>query len=158
VGRQPFLACVVASAVLAAAGCGGSSSPRLSGADYKAKIAAIGKEADTAQTKVETAMQAKTTTSLAAILTAFSSAEEKMSKEVAGLNPPQDAQAANDQLAKGLHDISQATSDVLPQIRSAANPAAAIAILNKSSDGQKAGQELDQAITKLKSLGYTTGS
>jgi hypothetical protein len=149
---------VLALAVTAAAGCGGSSSFRLSASDYKAKIAAIAKEANQAQTGVDGAMHAKTTTSLAATLTAFADAEEKISKEIDALEPPENAQTANDELAKGTHDVSVAVEDVIPQVKSAASPAAAIALLDKSSEGTKAGQEVDHAITELRKLGYTSGS
>ena len=83
-------------------------------------------------------------------------AEEKISREVAALHPQKNAQSANDQLAKRTHDIAAAIDEVIPKVRSAASPAAAI--LNKSSAGAKAGQELDQALTELRKLGYTTGS
>jgi hypothetical protein len=158
-GRRGLVAgFALAIAVTAAAGCGGSGSARMSPSEYKAKIAAIGKEANQAQTGVDGAMHAKTTASLAATLTAFAHAEEKISKEIDGLSPPKEAQAANDELAKGTHDVSVAVENVIPQVKSAASAAAAIALLNKSSAGAKAGQEIDHAITQLRRLGYTTGS
>jgi hypothetical protein len=126
-------------------------------AAYKAKIAAIGKEADTAEKQVVAGMQAKSTAALADTLATFAAAEEKMSREVAAIDPPTDAKAANEQLARGLHDIAQATSDALPQVRAAATATAAINALNRSTAGQKAGQEIDQALAQLKKLGYATG-
>jgi hypothetical protein len=150
---------VVAIAAVASAGCGGSGggSP-LSAADYKAKIAAIGKEASQAQGSVESGLKTNTPAALADALATFSSAEERMSKEVAGLNPPGNAQAANTELAQGLHDISAATDSILPQVRSAASVTAAVKLLNKSTDGAKAGHEVDDALAKLQKLGYATGS
>ncbi len=129
----------------------------MSAADYKAKIAAIAKESDSAETGVENGMHAKTTASLVAGLTTFAAAEEKISKEIDNLDPPKNAQAANDELAKGTHDVSVAVEDVLPKLENAATPAAAIAILNKSSSGASAGREVDDAIAQLRKLGYTSG-
>jgi len=149
----------LAIAVTAAAGCGGGGGgSRLSAGAYKAKIAAIGAEANKAQTAVESGMQAKTTAALVATLTTFAGSEEKISKEVDALDPPKNAQAANDELSRGTHDVSAAIQDLIPEIKDAATPAAALAIISKSSAGAKAGQEIDHAITELRKLGYTSGS
>jgi len=159
VGRQTLCVCLVAIAVAAAAGCGGSGGgSSLTRAQYKAKLAAIGKEANRAQGLVEAGLKDNTTASLADALTTFSSAEQNMSKEVADLDPPKAAQAANVELAQGLHDIAAATDSILPQVKSAASVTAAVTLLNKSTDGAKAGHEVDDALSKLRKLGYTAGS
>jgi hypothetical protein len=145
--------------VAASGGCGGSGGgSRLTAAQYKAKISAIGKEATSAQTGIQSGLSSNSTAKLATAMTAFAAAEEKMSKEVGDLNPPKNAEKANDQLSQGLHDISSAIEDIVPKVKAAASTSAAMALLNKSTDGVKAGHEVDQALSQLQKLGYATGS
>jgi hypothetical protein len=159
VGRHSLVACIlVAALVAAAAGCGGGGGSRLTAKEYKAKIAAIGKEANSAQSTIQSGISSNSTVKLATAMTAFAAAEEKMSKEVGDLNPPKDAEKANDQLSHGLHDISSAIQDVVPKVKAAASTSAAMALLNKSTDGVKAGNEVDQALSQLQKLGYAPGS
>ena len=131
----------------------------MTGAQYKAKLASIAKESASAQTGIEKNLSAPTTVAaLGTAMTAFSTAEEKIANELEGLAPPEDADSANTELAQGFHDISSAIDDLVPQVRKQASTGAAIALLNKSSSGAKAGHEVDDALTKLQKLGYTSGS
>lgn len=142
--------------VAALAGCGGGS--RLSRADYTAKLAAVGKEADTTQAGIEKALKAKSVTELAAALNAFADAEDRLGDEVAKLKPPKDAQAANDELAKGEHDIARAVREVSRQVEKAPSVSAALKMVQTSEAAGAAGQEVDHALAVLKKLGYTKGS
>jgi hypothetical protein len=147
------------AAVVLMAGCGGGSSSTLTHAQYKARLAAIAKESARAQSGIEKNLSSPTTVAvLGTAMTAFSTAEESISKELDGLTPPQDADAANTELAQGFHDISAAIDDLVPQVRKQTSTQAAIALLTKSQSGTKAGHEVDDALTKLQKLGYTPGS
>jgi hypothetical protein len=139
-----------------AAGCGGSS--RLSPSAYRAKLAAIGREANTAQGQVEKGLHAKSVAEIRSRLSTFASATQKLGDEVAALKPPRNAEAANALLARGEHDTASATRAVLPQLAKLKNVKAALSLLNRSEGNAKGGRELDQALTELKKMGYAKGS
>jgi hypothetical protein len=146
-----------AAALLAlAAGCGGSS--RLSPSAYRAKLAKIGREANTAQSQVEQGLQAKSVAEIRTRLTTFANATQKLGDEVAALKPPKNAEAANALLARGEHDTASATRAVLPHLAKLRSVKAALSLLNKSQGNAKGGRELDQALTELKRMGYAKGS
>ena len=100
-----------------AAGCGGGSG-RLSAAQYRARLAAIGHEANQAQRKVGQGLQAATVAGLSARLRTFAAADDRLGTEIEALKPPKDAEAANAALAKAEHDTAQAVRSALPQISS----------------------------------------
>ena len=138
------------------AGCGGSS--RLSPSVYRAKLAAIGREANTAQGQVERGLHAKSVAEIRSRLSTFANATQKLGDEVAALKPPRNAEAANALLARGEHDTASATRAVLPQLAKLKNVKAALSLLNRSEGNAKGGRELDQALTELKKMGYAKGS
>ena len=138
------------------AGCGGSS--RLSPSAYRAKLATIGREANTAQTQVEKGLRAKSVAEIRTLLSNFADTVQNLGDEVAALKPPKNAEAANTLLARGEHDTATATRAVLPQLAKLKNVKAALSFLNKSQGNAKGGRELDQALAELKKMGYTKGS
>jgi hypothetical protein len=138
------------------AGCGGGG--RLSKSDYKAKLAAISHEADRAQAGVEQGLKATTVPALQARLVAFATASKRIGDEVGKLKAPKDAESANAELAQGEHDTAQATEAAAAGIAKLKTPKAAITYLQTQLGNAKGGRELDDALTKLKQLGYTTGS
>ena len=77
----------------------------------------------------------------------------RIGDEVAALKPPKDADAANTELANGLHDTGSEVQTVLPTIKKMPSAKAAIAYLGKTPT-TKGGQELDHALAQLKKLGY----
>jgi hypothetical protein len=138
------------------AGCGGSS--RLTPSVYRAKLASIGREANTAQAQVEKGLHAKSVAEIRTRLSTFVNAAQKLGDEVAALKPPKNAEAANALLARGEHDTASATRAVLPQLAKLKSVKAALSFLNKSQGNAKGGRELDQALTELKKMGYAKGS
>jgi hypothetical protein len=138
-----------------AAGCGGGSS-RLSAAQYRARLAAIGHEAAQAQRDVQQGLQATTVAGLSARLRAFAAADDRLGTEVGDLKPPKDAATANAALAKAEHDTAQAIRSALPQISSQKSVKQALGLLQANTAGRQAGMEIDAALKKLKALGYTT--
>jgi hypothetical protein len=137
--------------VLLVSACGGGS--RLSATSYRAHLARVGRESDAAQRNVEKGFQAKSVSQLAKVLTSFAAAERRIGDEVAMLKPPKDAQAANTELANGLHDTAAEVHAFLPRVKKMPTPRAAIAFLQKSAQ-TKGGRELDDALATLKKLGY----
>jgi hypothetical protein len=152
--RAVFAGAVAALAFVA--GCGGSG--RLSKSDYRAKLAAISKEADRAQSDVEQGLHAKTVSELRQRLVAFAAASRRLSGEVAELKAPKNAEAANAELATGEQDTARATQAAAAAVAKMKTPAAAIGYLEHSLANAKGAHELDDALAKLKKLGYTSGS
>ena len=90
---------------------------------------------------------------LTTVLTSFAAAERRIGDEVAGLEPPKDAEAPNTELANGLHDTASEVQVLVPTVKTMPTAKAAIAFLNKTPQTQ-GGRELDDALAKLKKLGY----
>jgi hypothetical protein len=137
--------------LLLVSACGGSS--RLSASAYRAHLATVAKESDTAQHNVEKGFQATSVAQLAKLLVRFAAAEKRIGDEVAGLKAPKDAVAANTELANGLHDTASEAEAIAPKVEKMPSAKAAIAFLQKSAQ-TKGGRELDDALAKLKKLGY----
>jgi hypothetical protein len=140
-----------------AAGCGGGSK-QLSREQYTARLATIGKKADAAQAAIGGAQKSKTVASLAAALRTYADAEDGIANDVGKLKPPDDAKQANADLAKAEHDIAKATRDAADQIAKLSTVQAGLKLLQRSTAGAAAGQEVDHALAVLKKLGYTKGS
>jgi hypothetical protein len=134
-------------------GAGGSSNGRLSASAYRAHLRTIAKESNTAQHAVEKGFQATSVPKLVTVLTAFGADEKRIGDQVAALDPPTNAEAANTELAKGQHDTASEIQALLPKIEKMPSAKAAIAYLSKKST-TKGGREVDQALAKLKQLGY----
>ena len=150
--------CVAACAVLLLAACGGSGESRLSQSAYRAKLAQIKQEAASAQASVARGLQAKTLAELRGRLDAFAESTQRIGDEVAKLNPPENADAANTELADGLRETARATREASKQITGLHTPREAISYLEHSPLNKKGAKQVDEALTRLKQLGYTTGS
>lgn len=152
-------ALVIASVVFLLAACGGGGgSPRLSADAYRAKLAQIKQEAASAQAHVAQGLQAKSLSELRQRLEDFATATSKIGDEVAKLNPPQNADAANTELADGLHETARATRAASEQISNFHSTREAISYLEHSPANRKGAHQVDEALTRLKQLGYTSGS
>lgn len=154
--------CIAAIAVLLLTACGsggggGSTTTRLSAAAYGAQITKIGREAAGAQTGVAQALHAKTVGELSQRVAAFATETQRIGDEVAKLNPPQNAEAANTQLAQGLHDIASGTNAANAKIAKMKTVQAAIQYLEHSSGPRKGSREVTGALATLDQLGYSSG-
>jgi len=148
--------CIAACAVLLLAACGGGS--RLSQDAYRTKLAQVKQEAASAQASVAKGLQAKTLAELRGRLDAFAESTQRIGDEVANFKPPQNAEAANTELADGLHETARATRDASKQITGLHTPREAISYLEHSPLNKKGAHQVDEALTRLKQLGYTSGS
>jgi hypothetical protein len=152
--RASLVVLVVGALVLA--GCGGSG--RLSASKYRAKLAAISRESSRAQTDVEKGLHAKSVKELQARMTTFANAEQQISNDVRALKPPKDAQEANAELAVGAQDTAKAAQAAANKVGTYRTVRDALAYLSSKNANAKGAHELDDALAKLKALGYTTGS
>ncbi len=148
--------CIAACAVLLLAACGGGS--RLSQDAYRTKLAQVKQEAASAQASVAKGLQAKTLAELRGRLDAFAESTQRIGDEVANFKPPQNAEAANTELADGLHETARATRDASKQITGLHTPREAIIYLEHSTLNKKGARQVDEALAKLHQLGYTSGS
>jgi predicted nucleic acid-binding Zn-ribbon protein len=151
---------ILLGAAFLLAGCGGSggSSSQLSADAYRAQLVKIKQQSNQAQAQVAKGLSAKTIADLRSKLDAFASESQRISDEVASLDAPKNAEAANAELAQGEHDTATATHAASAAIAKMKTPHAALAYLQSQLGNAKGGHELDDAITKLKKLGYTSGS
>jgi len=156
-GVSALLVLVLCALAVGVAGCGGGSD-RLSAAAYKAQLAKISKQADAAHGAVDRgAPAAKTVAQVQALLRRYGNAEARIGDEVSKLKAPKNAEAANSELARGEHDDATEIQALLPRLAKFKTVQQAFAYLQKLGH-TKGGQEQDEAISKLKNMGYTTGS
>ena len=151
--------CIAALAVLVLlAACGGSGGSRLSANAYRTRITQINQEVATAQSHVALGLKATTLALLRQRLDAFSADTQRIGDEAAALNPPQNAAAANTELAAGLHETARATGALSKAIAGLHTPQEAIAYIEHRPNNAKGAREVNEAWAKLTKLGYLTGS
>ena len=144
--------------VLLVSACGGggggtsaSSSGHPSASAYRAQLRKIAKEFLTAQ---YAALQADSVQQFVTVTTAYVAAERRIGAEVAALNPPTNAEAANTELAKGMQDQAAEFDALLPKIGEMPSAQAVNAYLSKRSTAAKGTYEISHAHAKLLRLGY----
>jgi hypothetical protein len=149
--------------LLAACGSSGGSNStttqqqqRLTPALYRAQIAIVKREAAKAQSDVSQGLGAKNVPELKQRIDAFAAATQHIADRVSSLNPPQNAEAANAQLAQGLQAIAAGTRNASAKIAKLTSVGAAIAYLEHSKGPVKGSREVSKALATLQKLGYTT--
>jgi len=167
--NTPTLTVAAVAAAMLVAGCGSSggsktgatsakSSSPMSRAQYAQRLHAVAAQEAAAQLSVRKAAGATSVAQLRKTLSGFVGQQKAIAQELGALRPPADAVAANQLLAKGFGDNAAATAQALASIKNAASPKTALATLGRSRAGQSSGQEIDDALGRLKKLGYTKGS
>ena len=89
---------------------------------------------------------------------AFAAATQRIGDEVAALKPPENAIAANTELAQGLRDIAAGTRAASAKIAKLKTAKAGISYLEHSKGPVKGSHEISSALAELQKLGYTTTS
>ena len=141
--------------LLAACGGGGNG---VSKDEYRSELAKISKQAGTAHAQLERdGPTATTVAQLQAALRRFAGAEDRIGDELSKLKVPNDAKAANAELARGQHDDADEIRALLPKLSKYKSVQDAFTSLQRLG-GSKGGREGDEALAKLKQLGYTQGS
>jgi hypothetical protein len=149
----PTLIALCLAAVLAA--CGGEE--RLSPADYQAKLASLDRREGRAHAEAEKALIATSVAEIRRRMSRFAADQQDLGDVVADLNPPKDAEAANDQLARGARQLAAEIRAAVRALSSADSAKAAVAILNRRLSGARGARQLDAALAALKKKGYVQG-
>lgn len=102
--------------------------------------------------------RATTVKQITAALTTFGAAEHLLSTQVADLKPPKNAVAANDELSVGLQSTAKAAQAAATKIGTMKTPGQAMRYLQSHQGNRQGARALDDALAKLKKLGYTKGS
>ena len=118
----------------------------------------IKSEAASAESNVAQGLHATSLAELRQRIDAFSAATQRIGDEVAKLKPPQNAEAANTELARGLHETAQATHAQSGKIAALHTAQEAIAYLETTAGNQKGAHDVNEGLAKLQKLGYTSGS
>jgi hypothetical protein len=134
-------------------GTSGASSSQPSATVYRAQLRKIAKESLAAQTA---ALQASSVQQLVTVVKAYVAADRRIGAEIAALNPPADAEAANSEFAKGFQDEAAELEALLPKIKKMPSAKAVNAYLSKGSRTAKSDYEIRHAHAKLLRLGYMT--
>jgi hypothetical protein len=154
--RRILIFLALCSLAIGVAGCGGSSGA--SKDTYRRELAKISKQAGAAHRKLEKGAPAATSVAqVQTLLRQFAAAEDRIGTEVSKLQVPKDARAANAELAKGQHDDAAEIRAIVPKLSKFKNVQQAFGYLQRLA-GSKGGREGDEALAKLKQLGYTNGS
>ena len=142
--------------VMLLAACGGGNG--VSKDEYRTELAKISKDAGAAHAEIEqNAPSATTIAQLQTVLRQFAAAEDRIGDEVSRLKVPDDAKAANAELARGEHDDADEIRVLLPKLAKYKSVQQAFGVLQRLG-GSKGGREGDDALAKLKQLGYASGS
>jgi hypothetical protein len=143
--------------VLLLAACGGGGNG-VSKDEYTSELATISKQAGTAHAQLE--RDGPTATTVAQLQTAlrrFAGAEDRIGDDISKLKVPNNARAANAELARGQHDDADEIRALLPKLSKYKSVQDAFTALQHLGSS-KGGREGTDALTKLRQLGYTQGS
>lgn len=135
------------------AACGGSD--RLSAAEYRGRLAAVEQQVDKATADVDRALKAASIDEIRAGLTRFAAAQQQAGDSLAELQVPEDAENANAQLALGAHHLAGEVRATVAKLSGTTDPEDALKLINSRLDSASGARELDQALGKLRKLGYT---
>jgi hypothetical protein len=146
-----------ATMILLLTACGGGGNG-VSKDEYRSELAKVSKQAGTAHALLERdGPTATTVAQLQSALRQFAGAEDQLGDEISKLKVPNDAKAANAELARGQHDDADEIRALLPKLSKYKSVQQAFTALQHLG-GSKGGREGNDALTKLKQLGYTSGS
>jgi hypothetical protein len=127
----------------------------LSASAYKKALAHVAQEASHAQRVIAPALHAKNVGTIHHALLKFAASQQRVARELEVLHPPANAVTANAALAAAFKANAAATRSVAARIATANTARRALAIIGSSKAAQATGQKIDDALAKLKRLGYT---
>ena len=161
------IACIAAVAVLLLAACGGSgggaaraappagarSCPRRSTAPTSRRSRW---RRPARRLTWEPACRRKSVDDLKKTVDTFAAATQRIGDEVAALNPPENAEAANSEAREGPARDRRRDADASAKVAKLKTAQEAISYLEHTKGPAKGSSEVSTALAKLKELGYTT--
>ena len=168
--RRLAAASSTAVTVLLAVGCASSGSASsapsaatptptaLTAAGYRAALHQVAQEEAAAQQQVQSAFHAHSVAQVRRALAAFAADQRRAASRVGDLRPPSNAVAANDELAHAFSDNARAVASLVTKLAGTKTVKQALGTIQRDRSAQRVGREIDAALTKLKKLGYTSGS
>jgi hypothetical protein len=139
--------------LLLAAGCGSSS--RLSKDAYRARLAALNREVDKAESKARSAVTSSATVDqIRSALSQVAASQQHVGDEVAKLKPPKEAEAANAHLARAAHDLAAEIRATVKKLGPVENRVQALGLVQTMLQSAHGASELDQAVGELRRLGF----
>jgi hypothetical protein len=155
-------AAAAAGAVFVGCGSGGASSTTtttaMSGQQFTQFLHGLSKSEQQAQQAVGQGLHSQSVGAMQNVLTRFAADQASIADRLSSVTPPQDAESATSELEKGFADNASGIRQLMPRIANAGTTGAVLQLLNTAKGPQQAGHEIDDAIAKLKKLGYTKGS
>jgi cell pole-organizing protein PopZ len=142
------------------AGCGGGKSDDEKAQvvrNYTTSITVLGTRENKVRLEAQKVLKAKTLAEVKASVTKFAQAEQQLGDAVARLKPPKDAEAANERLAKGAHDLAAELRSLLAELGTGANPRDAVALVVRRLATAKGTREIDAALSDLRDRSYAQG-
>jgi hypothetical protein len=154
--KRVLIFLVSCSLAVGVAGCGGGNG--VSKDEYRSELAKISRQSGKAHQALERgAPLATSVAQVQTLLSNFAAAEDRIGDEVSKLTVPTDAKSANAELAKAQHDDADEIRALLPKLAKFKSVQQAFGYLQHLASS-KGGREGDEALKKLKQLGYTNGS
>jgi hypothetical protein len=147
-----------------AGGTPGATAPRSAAAQpmsaqaYRHLLQSVSHQEDAAHRAVDHLLHATKVTVMRKGFLDFAADQQRVSEELSSVTPPRDATEANAALARALADNAGAVRQVAAQLAHAHTPKQAMTIVSSARGAQRAGQEIDAAVGRLRKLGYTAGS
>jgi hypothetical protein len=146
---------VFATAIVAGCGSGGTTTT-LSKSDYDAQLSAENQKVGQGTQALRLTLEppSRTPAEVASALESFANILQGVGDDVAALEPPANAQSANQLLAKGFRDEATDTRQLADKASAAKSGSEAMALLNHAGTSA-GGKEVDRAVKQLHALGYS---
>lgn len=154
--RRLLLGVTFAAAFVAGCGGGSGTTTTLSKSDYVARLSAENQKVAQGTQALRIALDSpsRTPAQVASALESFADVLQGVGDDIAAVEPPANAQRANQLLAKGFHDEATDTRQLADKASAAKNGSEAVALLNHAGTSS-GGKEVDRAVKQLHALGYS---
>ena len=130
----------------------------MSASAYRRFLRTLSHQEDGAHRRIGSVVHADSVIAIRKGFLGFAADQQRVSEELLSITPPIDAARANDALARAFATNAAAVRQVATALGRADSPKAALAIVMSAKGPQRAGQAIDAALTRLRELGYTSGS
>ena len=124
---------------------------------YRQFLRTMSSREDRAHRGIDRALHSDSVTAMRKGFLDFAADQQHVSEELSSITPPGDAARANAALAQAFVANAAAMRRAASVVVHAHTPKAALASVMSAKGLQRAGQEIDAALGRLRRLGYTAG-